>query len=288
MRSSECCPSGVGSATAKTLRLAVDRIVCDDNLAYMRSLPDGCCDLIYVDPPFNANRTVGPTQRNNGSFDDRHGGVEGFLAFLEPRLIEMHRLLSSRGSLYVHLDWRTVHYVKIMLDRLFGERNFLNEIIWSYRTGGVAKRWFARKHDTILLYAKDRRTHTFNLLHHGAYRTLDLRMSSDGRPFKQTRNGRLYFHPNGPAMPDVWDIPFLSTVSRERVGYPTQKPAALLERLVRASSNEGDLVADFFCGSGTTLAVAARLKRRWLGCDLNPDAVAVTQRRLEESLSRGL
>lgn len=289
MKSSECCPSGVRNATLKTFGAAVDRIVCDDNLVYMRSLPDGCCDLIYADPPFNSNRTVGPSKRHHATFNDRHGdGVHGFLDFLEPRLMEMRRLLSPTGCLYVHLDWRTVHYVKVMLDELFGQGHFLNEIIWSYRSGGVAKRWFARKHDTLLLYAKQVGVHTFNRLRHGEYRTLDLRMSSDGRPFKQTRNGRLYFHPDGPAIPDVWDIPFLSTVSKERVGYPTQKPEALLERIIRASSNEGDVIADFFCGSGTTLAVADRLKRRWLGCDINPDAVEITQRRLDESLSRGL
>ena len=288
MRSSGCCPSGMRSAVLKSPALAVGRIVCDDNLVFMSSLPDGCCDLIYADPPFNSNRTVGPTKRHRMTFDDRHGAsVGGFLDFLQPRVMEMHRLLSPKGCLYVHLDWRTVHYVKVMLDEVFGQDHFLNEIIWSYRSGGVAKRWFARKHDTLLSYAKEVGGHTFNQLRHGEYRTLDLRMSSDGRPFKQTRNGRLYFHPDGPAIPDVWDIPFLSTVSKERVGYPTQKPEALLERVIGASSNEGDVVADFFCGSGTTLAVAAKLKRRWLGCDLNPDAVAMTQRRLEVSLSRG-
>ena len=261
----------------------VSQVTCADNLLFMRALPDGCCELIYADPPFNSNRMVGPTKRHRATFDDRHGeGVRGFLDFLKPRVMEMHRLLSPTGCLYVHLDWRTVHYVKVMLDEVFGQDHFLNEIIWSYRSGGVAKRWFARKHDTLLSYAKKVGAHTFNQLRHGEYRTLDLRMSSDGRPFKQTRNGRLYFHPDGPAIPDVWDIPFLSTVSKERVGYPTQKPESLLERVIRASSNEGDVVADFFCGSGTTLAVAARLERRWLGCDLNPDAVAITQRRLDE------
>lgn len=283
MKWSECCPSGVRSAAPKTRAFGVDRIVCDDNLVYMSSLPDGCCDLIYADPPFNSNRTVGPTKRHGATFNDRHGeGVCGFLDFLKPRVMEMHRLLSPTGCLYVHLDWRTVHYVKVLLDEVFGQDHFLNEIIWSYRSGGVAKRWFARKHDTLLFYAKKVGVHTFNRMRHGEYRTLDLRMSADGRPFKQTRNGRLYFHPDGPAIPDVWDIPFLSTVSKERVGYPTQKPESLLERVILASSNEGDVVADFFCGSGTTLAVAARLERRWLGCDLNPDAVAITQRRLDE------
>ena len=281
MRSSGCCLSGVRSVGLKTGAFAAGHIVCDDNLVFMRSLPAGCCDLIYADPPFNSKRTVGPTKRHQTTFNDRHGeGVRGFLDFLKPRFMEMHRLLSPAGCLYVHLDWRMVHYAKVMLDEEFGRDHFLNEIIWSYRSGGVAKRWFARKHDTLLSYAKEVGGHTFNRLRQGEYRTLDLRMSSDGRPFKQTRNGRLYFHPEGPAISDVWDIPFLSTVSKERVGYPTQKPEALLNRVIQASSNEGDVVADFFCGSGTTLAVAARLKRRWMGCDINPEAVAITKKRL--------
>ncbi len=281
MKLSECYHSCERSTPPSTLALDLNRVVCDDNLAYMGSLPEGCCDLIYVDPPFNSNRMVGPAKGHFATFNDRHGdGIRGFLSFLEPRLVEMRRLLSPTGCLYVHLDWRTVHHVKVMLDQLFGQGHFLNEIIWSYRTGGVAKRWFARKHDTLLLYARRLGAHTFNQLRHGEFRTLDLRTSSDGRSFKQTRNGRLYFHPDGPAVTDVWDIPFLSTVSNERVGYPTQKPEALLERIISASSNEGDIVADFFCGSGTTLAVAARLRRRWLGCDINADAVVITRKRL--------
>jgi adenine specific DNA methylase Mod len=190
--------------------------------------------------------------------------------------------LSRRGSLYVHLDWRSVHYVKILLDELFGRENFLNEIIWSYRSGSRPSNWFPRKHDNILLYAKDAGQHVFHLQRGGEFRTLDMKRAPDGRPFKQTRNGPLFFHPDGPAISDVWEIPFLSTVAAERTGYPSQKPESLLERLILASSNEGDLVADFFCGSGTTLAVAQRLNRRWLGCDINPAAIEIARRRLRK------
>ncbi len=257
-------------------------MVCSDNLAFMSTLENGSCDLIYADPPFNLNRTVGGRGDKSPSFSDRHeDGLEGYLDELRPRVAEMRRLLSPSGSLYIHLDWRTVHYVKILLDELFGSGNFLNEIIWSYRGGGRPARWFPRKHDTLLVYAKRIGDHTFNRIRGGSYRTQDLRVSEDGRPYKSTRSGPLYFHPDGPAVSDVWEIPFLSTVAKERTGYPTQKPEALLERVIRASSNEGDLVADFYCGSGTTLAVAERLGRRWIGCDENPEAVAITQRRLE-------
>ena len=250
----------------------------------MRTLDDECCDLIYADPPFNSNRTVGLAGDSAPTFPDRHkGGLRGYLAFLRPRLAEMRRLLPPHGSLYVHLDWRTVHYVKIMLDELFGADHLLNEIIWSYRTGGRTGRWFARKHDTILFYARNSGQQTFNQLRGGTYRTLDLQMTPEGLPYKSTRNGPLHFHPDGPVISDVWDIPFLSTVSKERTGYPTQKPEALLERIIRASSNEGDLVADFFCGSGTTLVVAKRLRRQWLGCDINSDAVKLTEQRLAKT-----
>jgi site-specific DNA-methyltransferase (adenine-specific) len=254
-------------------------LVCADNLTVMHALPDGACDLIYLDPPFSTQKTR--ASRNGPQFADCWpGGMPGYLAFLRPRLVEAHRLLSRRGSLYVHLDWRAVHYVKIELDGIFGADNFLNEVIWAYRTGGSATRWFARKHDTLLLYAKTRGTHTFHLRREGTFRTDGLQHDELGRPYKNTRNGRLYFDAAGPVLTDVWDIPFLSTVALERTGYPAQKPEALLERIVQASSDPGDLVADFFCGSGTTCAVAARLGRHWLGCDESEAAVAVAAPRL--------
>jgi len=259
----------------------VNSLVCEDNLALMGRLPDGCCDLIYADPPFGAGRERVSSRIQGAAYRDHWpDGAPGFLEFLSPRLQEMHRLLSEKGSLYVHLDWRSAHYVRAVLDDMFGADNFLNEIIWVYRTGGRSDRWFARKHDTLLLYAKHAGRHTFNVLREGVFRTDGLRTSDDGRPYKSTKNGPLYFHPDGPAMTDVWDVPFLSTVSRERTGWPTQKPEALLRRIVAASSLEGDLVADFFCGSGTTPAVAAAMGRRWLGCDVSPQAIAIAERRL--------
>ena len=262
--------------------VAAGRLVCGDNLVLLGELPNDACDLIYVDPPFGTGKRRKGSGQAAPAFDDRNtGGIEAFLAFLQPRFEQMHRVLSQRGSIYVHLDWRTVHHVKVLLDTVFGPDNFLNEIIWSYRTGGRSRRWFARKHDTILLYAKQAGRHTFNLLRDGEFRTLGMNFDRTGRPYKMTRKGRLYFHPEGPALTDVWEIPFLSTVSRERNGYPSQKPEALLERIIKAGSKEGDTVADFFCGSGTTLAVAKSLKRRYLGCDLNPEAIEIAAARLE-------
>jgi site-specific DNA-methyltransferase (adenine-specific) len=265
---------------------AIGSIALSDNVSFMQSLPDGCCDLIYIDPPFwtGSRRTSAKSPRG---FDDRRSGdLREFVSFLSIRLRQMQRLLSERGSLYVHLDWRTVHYVKVAMDEIFGAEHFLNEIIWTYRTGGRSSQWFARKHDTILVYAKCCGRHTFHVQRGGAFRTDGLRYDESGRAFKSTKKGRLYFHPEGPALTDVWDIPFLSTVSLERTGYPSQKPEALLERIVTASSNPGDVVADFFCGSGTTLAVAERLGRRWIGCDAEPEAVEIATARLSRDASQ--
>jgi len=264
-------------------RLPIGRIICADNLELMASLPQGSCDLIYADPPFFTGKKREPLSRRHGFADSWPGGLDAFRSFLSPRLTEMRRLLKPTGTLYVHLDWHAVHYVKVMLDEIFGYENFLNEIVWSYRTGGRSSCWFARKHDTLLAYARRIGRHKFHVLRHGVFRTDGLNYDDTGRPYKNTRAGRLYFHPDGPAMTDVWEIPFLSTVSRERVGYPTQKPEALLARIIRASTDQGDVVADFFCGSGTTLAVARRLGRRWIGCDASMAAVRLANQRLRGS-----
>lgn len=278
----ESTAAGIGLATSSAARRVPTGPRCVDNLPFMRSLPDGCCDLIYVDPPFVGAGAMGegaprPPDAGRAAFPP---SLPGLLAFLRPRVERMHQLLAVRGSLYVHVDWRCVHYVKVMLDEVFGAANFLNEIIWSYRSGGRPAPWFARKHDTILLYAKQAGRHTFNRMRGGEFRTRDLVTDEQGRRYKSTKNGRIYFHPDGPVISDVWEIPFLSTVAKERVGYPSQKPETLLERVILASSNEGDLVADFFCGSGTTLAVAKRLGRRCLGCDIHPAAVEIARARL--------
>ena len=255
-------------------------IACADCLAFMADLPGACCDLIYADPPFCTGKRQAAGDGGHEFADAWPGGLESYLEFLQPRVEQFHRLLKTTGTLWLHLDWHAVHYVKVRLDALFGYENFLNEVIWSYRTGGRSTRWFARKHDTLLVYARRAGRHTFNLLRDGCFRTDGLKRDENGRPYKNTRAGRLYFHPDGPAMTDVWEIPFLSTVSLERTGYPTQKPEALLERIIRSSSPPGGVVADFFCGSGTALAVAQRLGREWIGCDISPEAVELARQRL--------
>ncbi len=257
-----------------------------DNLPFIARLPEGCCDLIYLDPPFGTGKTRGTT-RGAATFDDSWtGGVRACLEFLSPRLEQCRRLLAEHGSIYVQVDWRLSHHIRLLLDGLLGPANFLNEIIWHYRTGGVSRQWFGRKHDTIFAYARRRGRHRFNVIREGRFRTDGLKHDEQGRPYKSTRRGRLYFHADGPLLTDVWDIPFLSTVSLERMGWPTQKPLALLERIIQASSKPGDLVADFFCGSGTTLVAAKRLGRRWLGCDISKKAIAIAGQRLAEDDER--
>ena len=258
----------------------VDWVSCGDNLAVMAGLPAGCCDLIYADPPFFTGKTHVQRDGEHAVRDCWPDGVGGYLDFLRPRLAEMRRLLKPTGTLYLHLDWHAVHYAKVLLDELFGYDHFLNEIVWSYRTGGVSRKWFARKHDTLLVYARTFGRQKFHPQRGGEFRTDGLNYDEDGRPYKSTRKGRLYFHKDGPVVTDVWELPFLSTVSLERTGYPTQKPEALLERILLAASDPGDVVGDFFCGSGTTLAVAKRLDRRWIGCDVSPQAVTLAQARL--------
>lgn len=264
--------------------LKPNRLFWGDNLHVMRQLPSESIDLIYIDPPFFSGRqynVIFGDQNELRSFSDIwEGGMPSYLIWLSVRFYEMKRLLKKTGSIYVHCDWHASHYIKVEMDKIFGYENLLNEVIWSYRTGGVSKQWFSRKHDVLLFYARNNGSHGFNVQRSGEFRTKGMNYDEDGRPYKTTKKGRLYFNVEGPVVTDVWEIPFLSTVSRERIGYPTQKPEALLERVISASSNEGDVLADFFCGSGTMAAVAQRMARSWIACDQSRVAVAITADRL--------
>jgi len=263
--------------------LKLDQVEFGDNLSFMAGLPDGCCQLIYADPPFFSGRTHHRRKKTLSLDDTWPGGLSSYLEFLRVRLMQMRRLLCKTGVLCLHLDWHASHHGRVLLDEIFGADHFLNEIIWSYRTGGVAQRWLGRKHDTILVYARQVGRHKFNLLREGSFRTDGMNYDEEGRPYKSTKRGRLYFHPAGPALTDVWEIPFLSTVSRERTGYPAQKPEALLARLVNSFSDPGDVVADFFAGSGTTLVVARDLGRHYLGSERSEVAYKIISQRLAES-----
>ncbi|MFP4055412.1 MAG: DNA-methyltransferase [Candidatus Brocadiia bacterium] len=257
--------------TTSTVGQGRNRLVCADNLPVLRSLPDACVHLVYLDPPFATGRRRTASRTRAAFADAQTRDRGGYLAWLNARLAEVHRVLDATGTLYVHLDWHAAHYVKVELDKLFGVENFRNEIVWYYNSGPRRARDFGRRHDTILRYSKS----TDYTFHPDAVR----------QPYSPDINVPAskahYYHPRGKVMDDVWRVPILAQNDKsERLGYPTQKPAALLDIIVRASSAEGQVVADFFCGSGTALAVAAGRGRRWLGCDNSPQAIAVAARRL--------
>jgi DNA modification methylase len=210
--------------------------------------------------------------------------VTAYLVMMTPRLVEMHRVLKDTGSLYLHCDPTTSHYLKLILDRIFGARNFKNEIAWSYKGGGRSKKYFARKHDTIFFYTKSSQW-TFNYQDILVDRTNRTYFTDDdGRRYWLKYGKRYYLKHEGKVPEDWWsDIGPLHGPYKERLDYPTQKPLALLERIIKASSNEGDIVLDPFCGCGTTLVAAQKLNRHWIGIDNNQNAIELTSKRLKDS-----
>ncbi|WP_247826648.1 DNA-methyltransferase [Arthrobacter antioxidans] len=265
-------------------------VVHADNAEYLALLPDAAFTMIYVDPPFNTGRVQRRQQttmvRAVGGSGDRVGfkgmsysTVKGVLAsyddafedywdFLAPRLAEAWRLLADDGTLYVHLDYREVHYAKVMLDALFGRESFLNEIIWAYDYGARAKRRWPAKHDNILVYVKNPSGYHFDSA------------EVDREPYMAPGLVTAEKAALGKLPTDVWWHTIVSPTGREKTGYPTQKPEGLLRRAVAASSREGDWVLDFFAGSGTLGAVAGKLGRRFVCVDSNPQAIDVMRTRL--------
>ena len=260
------------------------RVELADNLDALASIPSGSVPLVYLDPPFNTGRTQRrvtlATARSEGTGDrtgfgghrydstplGRHAFADAFddyLGFLEPRLREGHRVLAPDGSFYLHLDPREVHYVKVLMDRIFGRASFLNEIVWVYDYGGRARRRWPAKHDTILFYVKDPTNYVFNAdeVEREPYMAPGL-----VGPEKATR---------GKLPTDAWWHTIVSPTGKEKTGYPTQKPLGVLKRIVAASSRPGDLVLDVFAGSGTTGAAAHALGRRFHLVDDNPAAAAI-------------
>jgi site-specific DNA-methyltransferase (adenine-specific) len=277
--------------------LEAEKLLSSDTLLQARAedltpvLPDGCLDLIYLDPPFGTGEKRAVLKGRNGRFrmegqegfeDPRPGRIEGPAAGAVPGLTpwlcellaECRRLLRPGGALFLHLDYRASHRARCLLDDLFGADNFRNEIIWHYATGGIARNWFARKHDTILYYG------------HGPGQTFHTLKEKKYLAHRMCRAGVEEFHDAGGwyrfrSLDDVWEIPWLTADAKERTGYPTQKPLALLERILSAASDPGDRIADFCCGSGTTAVAARRLGRKWLACDSSELAVRIAGRRLE-------
>ena len=267
------------------------RLILGDNLAVMAALLpeyEGRIDLIYADPPFFTNRKYnarigrGEDSRKPGEWQLTEGyrDLDAYLDFLYQRLALMVRLLAPHGTLYLHLDWHADSYARLLLDELLGADNLLNEIIWAYHGPSPIRRAFNRKHDTILAYVKGR-DYTFNA---DAVRepynpnTVKTFGASPRAGF-----GKVPDLERGKVPEDWWYFPVVARLHNERTGYPTQKPRALLERIIKASSNPGDLVADFFCGSGTTPQVAASLGRRFIAADATFRAVHTTRSRLTDS-----
>ncbi|HEY3474884.1 MAG TPA: site-specific DNA-methyltransferase [Anaerolineales bacterium] len=272
-----------------------NRLILGDNLAVMQALLpayEGKIDLIYADPPFFTNRKYSarigrgedsrkPDQwKLADGYHDHWENLDSFLDFLYQRLALMYRLLSPNGSLYLHLDWHADAYARLLLDELFGPDHLLNEIIWAYHGPSPIRRAFNRKHDTILAYVKGD-NYTFNA---DAVRepynenTVKTFTSSPKAGF-----GKMPDLARGKVPEDWWYFPVVARLHNERTGYPTQKPVALLERLILASSNPGDLVADFFCGSGTMPFVAAQRGRTFIACDETFRALHTTRGRLTAS-----
>jgi len=266
-------------------------LFCGDNLEILREfIPTSSVDLIYIDPPFFSNRNynvIWGDEAELRSFKDVWaGGMESYLSWLEPRIRELQRVLKTTGSFYMHLDWHAASYVKVkLLDAIFGVENFQNEIIWWYRGGGVSKKRFGRRHDTIFFYTNGPNA-VFNL---NDVRTEYSQDSLERLKYKAKafRGERIYdnyeANPLGKHPDDVWPIQPIMPSSKERFGYPTQKPEKLLERIIKASSNQNDVVLDAFCGCGTALAVAHKLKRRWLGIDISFTAIELVRHRMNSA-----
>ena len=269
----------------------LNQLFFGDNLGVLKTLPSESAQLIYIDPPFNTGRTQSRgstttkrTEEGNRvgfkgqryeivretvlSYDDE---FEDFWSFLEPRLEEAWRLLNETGTLYLHLDYREAHYAKVLLDALFGRDCFLNEIIWAYDYGGKSKNKWPSKHDTILVYVKNPAKYFFNST------------EVDREPYMAPGLVTPEKVEKGKLPTDVWWHTIVSPTGKEKTGYPTQKPMGVLRRVIQASSKPGDLVIDFFAGSGTTGAVAAELDRRFILIDQNPESIEVISKRLHEA-----
>lgn len=256
-------------------------LYCDDNVNRLSQFPDECIDLVYLDPPFFSNRNyevVWGDEAEIRSFEDRwEGGIEVYTGWMRERVQELYRVLKPTGTMYLHCDWHAGHYLKVMCDGIFEARNFRNEIVWCYAGGGVPKKDFPRKHDTIFRYTKGK-----DYFFQPAYRPYSAGTMQRGRTAVKGKYFDEGLRAEGTPVNDWWtDVPKItSPTDAEKLGWPTQKSEALLERIIAASSREGDVVLDPFCGCGTTVAVAHRLKRQWIGIDISPTATGVMRQRM--------
>lgn len=271
----------------------INKIIFGDNLQVLKSLveqkrsgllknSDGTdgVRLIYIDPPFASQQDF--SNKEQKAYADKMKGAD-FLEWLRKRLVLLKETLSDNGSIFIHLDWHKEHYIKVLADEIFGEGNFCNEIVWYYRRWNIAGNYFARNHDVILWYAKNKGQHVFNQM----YIPKSEKSSAQGKAWKSVigEDGRRHSvqteeKTKGVPMPDTWEISMINPVAKERTGYPTQKPEALLSRIIKAASNKGDIVLDSFGGSGTTAAVAEKEGRRWITGDVGKLSIYTMQKRI--------
>ncbi|HNI45838.1 MAG TPA: site-specific DNA-methyltransferase [Chitinophagales bacterium] len=293
----------------------MNQLILGDNVEILRQMESETVDLIYLDPPFFSNRTYDVVWGDKGevrSFEDRFsGGIDHYIAWLKERVVEMHRILKPTGSIFLHCDWHANAYIRVfILDPIFGTNNFRNEIVWFYRRWTNSSSSFQNMHDLIFWYAKSSQYKTFNqsetLPSEYTLKRMDMGWHTNTVRYEGGRrkqyivydrakfeknckkidpNARIVYREAATpkvAPPDVLEIPILNSQSNERIGYPTQKPEELLHKLIFTASNEGDTVLDPFVGGGTTLAVADKLGRHWIGIDQSVAAIKVTESRLQQ------
>ena len=276
--------------------MEVNKLILGDNLEILKSIDSNTIDLIYLDPPFFSNRNYEVIWGDAGevrSFQDRwSGGIDHYISWLKERVEQMHRILKSTGSLFLHCDWHADAYIRVMiLDKIFGMNNMVNHIIWCYDTGGRSNNFFPKKHDSIFWYAKNIQQKLFNDNEIRTFRDTStmhepILKDENGKSYQRNiKNGKeyRYYLDKGVIPNDYWiDIQALNPSAKERIGYPTQKPETLLDRIIKCASNKEDTILDPFVGGGTTIAVADKLNRKWIGIDQSVQAIKVTELRLDK------
>ncbi len=267
-------------------------VICGNNLEILPTLQDESVQLVYLDPPFFTQKTHVLATRDNSaeySFSDNWDSREDYLNFIRQVLVECDKKLKPTGSIFLHCDKSASHYLRILLDEVFGENNFQSEIIWAYKRWSNAKKGLLNSHQTIYFYSKSE-NFKFNFKYTDYSPTTNIdqilqareRNENGKSAYQRDENGKIVLanEKKGVPLSDVWNIPFLNPKAKERVGYPTQKPILLLERIIEISTDENDLVLDAFCGSGTSLVAAKLLNREFIGIDISPEAVELTKNRL--------
>ena len=267
-------------------------LINDDCLSAFSKIETASIDMIYLDPPFftQKKQSLKNSQGKEYEFSDIWGSRNEYIFFMRERLLEIRRILKESGTVFLHCDSTASHYLRVLLDEIFGEDNFRSEIIWSYKRWSNSKKGLLAGHQTIFFYSKTSK-YKFNTIYCNYSPTTNLDQilqervrNEDGKAsYKRDMSGNIVIgkEKRGVPLSDVWEIPFLNPKAKERTGYPTQKPIELLERIIKISTDEGDIILDPFCGSGTTLVAAKLLGRKYLGIDINPSAIDLCKNRLD-------